>query len=143
MTKQCTECAAVKPLTDYFKDKGFKDGYYSRCKVCKTKSTMEWRASNKDKYNAYMRASHKKTYARDRLYRYNLTPEAYEALKVAQNGLCAVCIKPPAANKPLVIDHDHTSGAVRGLLCYKCNRDMVVVDDPGHLDRCLAYKKAS
>ncbi len=55
----------------------------------------------------------------------NMTQERYEQMLVEQNGLCAICQGPPqnygySANK-LMIDHDHRTGEVRGLLCNKCN----------------------
>lgn len=140
MTKQCSECNEAKPVTEFFKDKGFKDGYYSKCKSCKTKNTLVWRAKNKDKYNEYMRGHHKKNYQRNRLYRYNISQKEHGQMLLEQNNVCALCKKPPPANKPLVVDHDHATGEVRGLLCYKCNRDMATVDDKAQLALCLAYR---
>lgn len=143
MNKTCTKCNQSKLLTEFFKDKGFKDGYYSRCKSCKTEATLAWRNTNKPAYNAYMSKIRKKHYQRDRLTRYGLNLEDYELMKQAQKGLCAICHTAPKPNKPLVIDHCHNINKVRGLLCYKCNRDMVVLDSPDHLARCAAYKAKS
>lgn len=49
-----------------------------------------------------------------------LAPGEYERLLAAQDGHCALC---PATGKTrrLHVDHDHKTGQVRGLLCYKCN----------------------
>ena len=34
MTKKCRACCEIKPIVDYGVDKGFKDGYKSKCKIC-------------------------------------------------------------------------------------------------------------
>jgi hypothetical protein len=47
----------------------------------------------------------------------------YEAQLKSQGGGCAICGKPPKTRK-LNIDHDHLTGAVRGLLCHRCNRGL-------------------
>ena len=48
---------------------------------------------------------------------YGLSPEAYAAMIERQSGRCAICRR----NALLHVDHDHESGAVRGLLCRRCN----------------------
>lgn len=63
-----------------------------------------------------------------RLAKYGLTPHEYEALRSAQAGCCSICAKPFSAAKsrrrcgPPSVDHDHSTGAVRGLLCASCNQ---------------------
>ena len=53
---------------------------------------------------------------------YEISLKRYEELFQAQFGVCAICHKPPTEEKPfLVVDHDHETGKVRGLLCNKCN----------------------
>jgi len=51
--------------------------------------------------------------------------EARRAFVQAHGERCAIC----RAGGPLVEDHDHTTGLVRGLLCHSCN---VMADDPNH-----------
>lgn len=44
----------------------------------------------------------------------------------AQNGCCYICDRPRKRNaKKLSVDHCHKTGMVRGLLCQKCNRDVL------------------
>lgn len=50
-------------------------------------------------------------------YLYGLTPEKYKALFDAQGGKCAICRN----SGKLVVDHDHQTGYVRGLLHFDCN----------------------
>lgn len=56
---------------------------------------------------------------------YGLSREQLDRLFQAQGGRCAMCSEPgeltPEGLKVLVIDHDHESGEVRGLLCARCN----------------------
>lgn len=55
---------------------------------------------------------------------YNMTPEDYDLRFLQQNGVCAICkcLRPNSCRrKYLYIDHDHATGAVRGLLCHACN----------------------
>ena len=89
------------------------------------KYKREWRAQNSEhvrKYNRewyvqnseYMREWHLKR-------KYGLTVEEYDALLANQDGVCGICHRPRGSRR-LAVDHDHTSGAVRGLLCSVCNR---------------------
>jgi hypothetical protein len=48
---------------------------------------------------------------------YGLSVEALDAMLDSQHGVCAICQTAPAAH----VDHDHMSGTVRGLLCFRCN----------------------
>jgi hypothetical protein len=47
----------------------------------------------------------------------------YEARLAAQGGVCAICGRPPKTRR-LDVDHEHKTGAVRGLLCHRCNRNL-------------------
>ena len=55
-----------------------------------------------------------------RLRLYGITREAYDLLFAEQGGRCALCRK--VATESLCVDHDHSTGVVRGLLCRTCNR---------------------
>lgn len=54
-----------------------------------------------------------------------------------QQGLCGVCSV--IMTKPFV-DHDHSTGKVRGLLCQKCNILLgMASDDPHRLQAAIVY----
>ena len=67
----------------------------------------------------------------------------------AQNELCAICngegfLMDPSHKVKLVVDHCHTSGKVRGLLCHNCNRALgLLQDDIGSIQRALKYLEKS
>lgn len=69
----------------------------------------------------------------------------YQEKLVEQNGVCAICSQPETAmrrNKllPLAVDHNHTSGAVRGLLCTACNIGIgSLAESPERLRAAIAY----
>lgn len=72
---------------------------------------------------------------RNLLTGYGLTVEQYDALLLAQNRRCAICRTDTPANKrgrairAFCVDHDHETGAVRGLLCSACNRGIGLLKD--------------
>jgi hypothetical protein len=73
-----------------------------------------------------------------------MTRDEYEALLDAQGGVCAVCGDPPkgegTSTAMLNSDHNHESGARRGLLCSNCNTGLgLFKDDPDRLVAAAAY----
>jgi len=58
----------------------------------------------------------------------------YERRLVLQNGVCAMCRRPPKDGKRLCVDHKHESSALRGLLCDACNGKVL-----GRLERYKCY----
>lgn len=53
--------------------------------------------------------------------RYGLTIEQRDAIFASQNNCCAICGTNDPGTKAWHIDHCHTTGKVRGILCFKCN----------------------
>ena len=69
-----------------------------------------------------------------------LTEDDYAALLAAQDGRCAICRRPPKeGGRRLSVDHDHATGAVRGLLCFRCNRGLPTYATAQWLASAFAY----
>ncbi|SRR5581483_9526005 len=60
---------------------------------------------------------------------YGLTLEQFQSHEDMQGGVCAICCGPPVTRKRLDVDHNHTTGRVRGLLCSNCNTTLGRVGD--------------
>jgi hypothetical protein len=59
-----------------------------------------------------------------------------------QDGACAICLSTEDSygRSKFSVDHDHETGAVRGLLCTHCNRAIGMFRDNGeHLQRAADY----
>lgn len=74
---------------------------------------------------------------------YEITPEEYDELLRWQDGRCYICGQRPQRRR-LAVDHDHQTGAVRGLLCandeWGCNVNLArLLYDPEAARRLLAY----
>ena len=79
-------------------------------------------------------------------YHYGLTDDEYSAMVVAHEGKCAICGVSPedyeGRNKWLVLDHDHSTGLARGLLCHRCNMGLgYFKDNPEYLKSAIKYLK--
>jgi hypothetical protein len=112
--KECKSCnpPRVRPLSDFYKRKSSPDGHSPICKECESKKHAEY----------YKRNKSKRIHRRSKLkVNYNLTEKDFDTLFEEQEGACAICKR---ADVKLVVDHDHTTGAVRGLLCNGCNHGL-------------------
>ena len=71
---------------------------------------------------------------------YGLQKGEYAELYLFQGGLCALCRRATGASRRLSVDHDHATGAVRGLLCRPCNTLLGHARDKlAFFRRCLGY----
>lgn|SRR6478609_2765896 len=71
---------------------------------------------------------------------YGLKAGQYGALYEAQGGVCYICRRATGKARKLAVDHDHSSGFVRGLLCKPCNSVLAHLrDDQDAVARMAAY----
>lgn len=122
--KLCTGCGETKPLSLFSRDK--RRGHANRCKECRKAEVNAWRAKNREKLNATERqryATSPAKWERHLRSKYGIGAEDYAERLAAQNGACAICcVSAEALGETLAVDHDHSTGSIRGLLCAKCNR---------------------
>ena len=99
-------------------------------------------------YYANHRAEYKKMRFRNALKRkYGITVEEYEQMWTNQNGQCAICdlvlIRTSEFGKPKktspCVDHDHTTGKVRKILCRGCNLKLAIIDNNNFLEKAIQY----
>lgn len=137
MQKQCRVCGKTKPVSDFYKRTKAKDGYQSRCKDCSNEDVKTWRNHH---YNTgTVQSIRRKVLQTAR--KYGVTPEQQDALHEAAGGKCGICAQ---STQQLVIDHCHTTGEVRGLLCNNCNTGLgMFKDNPQYLRKAINYLRAT
>ncbi len=73
------------------------------------------------------------------------TPEQYQGMWDRQDGCCAVCLRElitgTKGDKRACVDHDHETGAVRGLLCHRCNVFLGMLDNHALRDAAMNYQQ--
>lgn len=113
--KRCRLCGIEKPLSEfYFRNDSKK--YRSECKECLKK------------LNTFRNTG--------------WTPEAYERAYIKQDGRCAICGCKLNSSRytRFAGDHDHKTGALRGLLCMNCNTALgLMKDSPIRLQNAIDY----
>jgi len=160
--KACTKCGETKPLTEFYKRTRAKDGHSAYCKQCAKRDWFnaqntglkETRAryykANKTKINAQrLKNSHtpqQKNYRRalQLKCKYVLTVAEFETMRDVRDDKCDICkadaAHPNRNGKVLCVDHCHTTGEVRGLLCDPCNTAIGNMrDSPDILRNAIAY----
>lgn len=131
--KFCNRCALLLSKTEFYKHKGSKDGLNTQCKKC-----SHWGRAEPSKFIRECRAN--------TLRQLGISHDELEEIFVRQNGICFICelvsqtyeeFFDPMIRRTLHIDHCHTTGKVRGLLCSKCNRLLGLTQEvlPGAIDR--------
>ncbi len=139
--KYCSGCETMKSESEFSKQESARDGLQNRCKDCGASNPKNplWRQEHPEQAR-----EHRQAYNRKR--KYGLSRDDYQGLLESQGGACAICPKLPAesVHGVLVVDHDHATGAVRGLLCHPCNVGLSrFQDDPQLLRAALDYLQKS
>lgn len=112
-------------------------------KEAKNNYQREWRANNPDKCKEYY-IKRDKEEIRERAWerRYGITRDDYNRMLAEQDGECAICCTKEVGRKGHTyfhVDHCHTTGKIRGLLCDRCNRGMGYFKDNSCILREAAY----
>ena len=153
--KICSRCQESKPIERFSKCKGHKGERRGQCNPCRARDNQA-RRKHKDRYKGeagklIRAAEYRARIARDpdfprRMYlkfirnRYGLTAEAYEAMLKKQGSRCAIC----KGDCRLYVDHCHSTGAVRGLLCQNCNSGLgTFKDNIDLLEEAISYLNQS
>ena len=136
--KICTKCNMEKPETEYYK-RSDRDTLFTTCKECHCASSVErvkkYRRDNPERMAVKDRKSHLK-------YLYGITPEDYDRILLEQKGVCAICGSDDPYDRwtRFHIDHCHSTGKIRGLLCSHCNHILGKAnDDPSILLAAIQY----
>lgn len=121
----------------YFKE------YYQKRKADLDAYKKEWISKNPDKPSEYSKKYNDKTQEQrrkaQRKYRYGLTQEQFDAMLAEQDNKCALCSR-SFDDAKVFVDHCHSTGDVRGLLCPSCNTALgLIKDDLGWLAKAKKY----
>ncbi len=140
-TKRCSKCGEIKEKKGFCLDRSTKDGRHTQCKSCRTEYNKSPAArASKASYDKTEKG--KSNYIRRDLKRnYGMTLEQFNNLLWDQGTGCAVCgSKDPKGQGRFHVDHCHTTGRVRGLLCHHCNLGIGNLKDSIEiLDKAKAY----
>ncbi len=164
-SKSCSRCGETKPLSAFPKS----IRHRSMCKACRSRASIQyqrdnraevrtrhkrWRDANPEVWKAHNRAAlaridpdkrrAQREKAKDRYIerKYGITRAQWDAMREAQNGVCAICRVPGRTGRhsKLVVDHCHETGRIRGLLCGPCNVALGIFGDTTEaLERVLRY----
>lgn len=151
--KTCTRCRQERDEASFYRNPRSKDGLEYRCKQCHREMSRirsaKYFQMHKNRIVARRRAERQadpakwkaldKQYSRTHnLKKYGLTREAFNEKLRQQDGMCTLCER-PLTETNTAVDHCHTSGKVRDLLCKSCNSYLGWVERPGWLERTIAY----
>ncbi len=111
-TRRCSRCKEMV-LKSLFSGLNRK---HHVCKKCATEKSSQWSKAHPERSAALKKRA-------VMLRKYGITPGDAEKMLADQGGVCAICLQPPSDPRgyKMHVDHDHATGAVRGILCYSCN----------------------
>jgi hypothetical protein len=139
--KQCKKCSQTKQSSEFYPDPRNKDGCMSQCKECNKAAGRKYHADNRE-------VQRKNRINYNLKSKYNMTIECRDRMLVSCGYRCEICSSkvttPTSKNESGVanIDHCHTTGKVRGILCGPCNRAIgLLQDSPELLTKASNYLK--
>ncbi len=147
LTTPCTVCGKP-PYAKSLCQVHYKQSHYFAEAELRRSQAKARRDANLDHYREYDR----KRYAKDPTKRkgtglkcrFGITLEQFQTILNEQSGVCKICRKPDPCNRALAVDHCHTTGRIRGLLCTRCNHGIGNFKDSVELlENAIQYLKAS
>lgn len=150
--KQCKQCKKELDDTYFYHHASTKDKLMTICKECHGLNDKKRREKDplfKEKAKGYMKKfrsnpdNKRKIISSAYKTKYGITLEEYEQILKEQNNCCYICnIEEGYNNKPLYVDHCHSSGKIRRLLCQHCNTGLgMFKDNPELLIKAADYLK--
>jgi hypothetical protein len=144
--KTCKDCGKEKSLEEFPSNN--KTSKKTRCKPCYNLHTKKWRdtIADKEKLKKQWREASKRNYSLEKSRaagwkKYGLSVEEYWDLYNLQRGRCKICRK---HEDVLRVDHCHSTGRVRGLLCNLCNVGLgAFSDDVDRMSQAMVYLKST
>ena len=137
---------------NFGKCKNGADGLQSYCRPCHDEYMRDYRPVNRVRIRAndkrWRDADLERTHATYRKWdlqtSFGISPEEYEEMLEAQDGVCVICGTEPgsprAYGRRLAVDHEHQTGKVRRLLCGTCNRALgMMAENVDWLQRAVRY----
>jgi methylphosphotriester-DNA--protein-cysteine methyltransferase len=113
--KLCKKCNIEKDESEFGKRKHTSDKLETCCRKCYNEVTNNWKKVNLEK----IRPSRFNTALKRK---YGISAKNYEEMRQSQNNSCAICKEPHTdLTKSMAVDHCHSTGKIRGLLCTRCN----------------------
>lgn len=120
--KKCGACKQRKTVSEFYRSRKGYDGY---CRACR-----------REKDATRPKVKRAPEYARDyKLQKlYGISQADYDRMLEDQAHVCAICkgVESRVLHgrlAPLVVDHNHVTGAVRSLLCHGCNTRLSAIED--------------
>lgn len=96
----------------------------------KPENAAKCRAWNKAAYDRDPAKHTIQNYKSQLKKRFGMTLEDYDKMLFEQGGKCAICnIHHTETPRKLNVDHCHTTGKIRGLLCFNCNTSLGKLQD--------------
>lgn len=132
--KRCSKCKELKSLTEFHKSRTERLGLRSICKNCHKEYNRLYNKNNRDKRREHERCRTAKR-------RHGLSLYDIEFIILTQNNTCTICGNTFGIGfeKP-TIDHCHTTGEMRGIICNRCNILIgFAMDNPATLSCASEY----
>lgn len=148
--KRCGHCKEDKLIAEFYPDTKMYLGVQRRCKECSKKIFREyadrqpnWKEKNAVRSKKWREANPELAADHKRKSKYQLSLGEYNRMLATQNGLCAICeTDRPGGRGGFHVDHCHSTGRIRGLLCNSCNTGLgKFSDNQTLLQRAINYLK--
>jgi hypothetical protein len=144
--KVCNACNIEQSVDLFYRNAKTFDRLQPFCKRCGFTKHAEWVRNNRTRareINARWKKNNpERCLDLHRRCLYGISLEEIQKLREKQGGKCAICLVDFKDFSSACVDHCHTTGKVRGLLCNRCNHGLGHFrDNLSTLQRAIEYLK--